>query len=161
MADLGIFSLEFENNIIILEINTLEFVYWRNFKKKQKSLNLEQKVPLVCYFWARTFKNCCHISNQHPQICLFAKFHEKARMPKFGTKNVWFRYFGAKIWKQYYHIWYQHFQIFLITKFCGKIKMFKVGTKNALLGHFWPRVFKSYCHIWNQHPQICLFANFD
>ena len=36
MADLGIFELEFENNIVIFEISTLEFVYLQNLALKQK-----------------------------------------------------------------------------------------------------------------------------
>ena len=36
MADLGIFGLEFENNIVIFEISTLEFVYLQNLALKQK-----------------------------------------------------------------------------------------------------------------------------
>ena len=35
----------------------------------------------------------------HPQICLFAKFHRKTKMPKFGTKNALFGYFWARILK--------------------------------------------------------------
>ena len=33
MAFLGIFGLEFENNIVIFDISTLEFVYLENFVK--------------------------------------------------------------------------------------------------------------------------------
>ena len=36
MADLAIFGLEFENNIVIFEISTLEFVYLQNLALKQK-----------------------------------------------------------------------------------------------------------------------------
>ena len=32
-------------------------------------------------------KNYCQIWNQHPQICVLAKFYEEIKMPKFGTKN--------------------------------------------------------------------------
>ena len=48
------------------------------------------KNALFGYFWARILKNYFHISNQHPQICLIAKFLEKVKMPKFGTKNALF-----------------------------------------------------------------------
>ena len=37
----------------------------------------------------------------HPQICLFAKFHRKTKMPKFGTKNALFGYFWARILKSF------------------------------------------------------------
>ena len=95
-------------------------------------------------------KNCCHTWNQHPKTCQFGKFNEK-RMPKFGTKNVWFAYFGAAIWKQYCHIRNYHLPIYLITKFREKTKMPKFGKKNVVFG---------YCHIWNQRLRISLIAKF-
>ena len=42
-------ELEFENNIVIFEISTLEFVSLQNFAKKQKCLNLGTKLCL-CLF---------------------------------------------------------------------------------------------------------------
>ena len=58
------------------------------------------KIPLFGYFWAGILKNYCHIWNQHPQICQLAKFREKTKMPKFGTKNVLFVIFNQEclIW---------------------------------------------------------------
>ena len=122
----------------------------------------------IWHFWARILKNYCHIWNHYPQICLFAKFHKKTKMPKFGAKSAWFGYFGVGIWKQYCHIWNQDPGIYLTAKFDQKTKMSKFGTKNALFGYFWPKMpylgifwekFKKYhCHIWNQHPQICRFS---
>ena len=50
MLDLGIFGLEFESNIVIFEISTLEFVYLQNFGRKQKCLNLEPKMPYLRIF---------------------------------------------------------------------------------------------------------------
>ena len=44
MPDLGVFGLEFENNIALFEISTLEFVYLQNFTKKHKCLNLGPKM---------------------------------------------------------------------------------------------------------------------
>ena len=37
MSDLGIFGLEFENDIVILKISTLKFVLLQNFVKKMKN----------------------------------------------------------------------------------------------------------------------------
>ena len=54
---------------------------------------------LFQYLWARIFKNYCHISNQRPQSSQIAKFFEKTKMPKFGTKNALFQYFWARILK--------------------------------------------------------------
>ena len=50
MSHLGIFGLEFENNIVIFEISTLEFVKLQNFAKKQKCLNLGPKIPHLGIF---------------------------------------------------------------------------------------------------------------
>ena len=106
-------------------------------------------------FWARILKKYCHIWNQHPQICLVARFCKRAKMCTFGTKNALIGYFWTRIFKNYCHIWNQHPQICLIVKFCKKTKISKFGTKNALFGYFLARILKKYCHIWNHHPQIC------
>ena len=50
-------------------------------------------------------KNYCHISNQHPRICLTAKFCEKMKLPEFGTKIALLGYFGDRILKYHCHIW--------------------------------------------------------
>ena len=54
-----------------------------------------------CLIWVclgkNFFKKYCHIWNQHPQICLFGKFHEKTKLLKFGTKNAWFWYFWPRM----------------------------------------------------------------
>ena len=62
MPDLGIFGLEFENNIVIFEISTFEFVYLQNLAEKQKCLNLGTKMLLgifdqKCLIWIFLFKN--------------------------------------------------------------------------------------------------------
>ena len=46
------------------------------------------KNALFGYFWAWNWKQDDHIWNQHPRICPIAKFHEKPKIPKFGTKNT-------------------------------------------------------------------------
>ena len=38
----------------------------------------------------------CHIWNQHPRICLIAKFCEKPKIPKFGTKNAYLSISGLQ-----------------------------------------------------------------
>ena len=55
MPDLGIFGLEFENNIVIFEISTLEFVYFQNFMERQKHLNFGPKMPYLCIFDEKWF----------------------------------------------------------------------------------------------------------
>ena len=62
------------------------------------------KNALFGYFWARILKNYRHICNQHPQICLIARFCEKTKKSKLETKNSLFGYFWARILKNYYHI---------------------------------------------------------
>ena len=101
----------------------------------------------------------CHIWNQHPQICLFAKFHEKTRTPKFGTKNTWFEYFGAGILKTIviFEIGISNLSICRISR---KTKMPKLRTENALFEYFWARILESCCHIWNQHLRISATAKF-
>ena len=98
------------------------------------------KSALFGYFWARILKSYGHIWNQHPQICLFARFHGNTKMPKFGTKNSWFGYFWARIFENYCHIWNQHLQICLIANFYEERKMFKFGTKNTLFEYFGPKM---------------------
>ena len=48
--ELCIFGLEFENNIVIFEIGTLEFVKFQNLAKKQKCLNLGPKMSYLGIF---------------------------------------------------------------------------------------------------------------
>ena len=90
------------------------------------------------YFGARVWKQYCHIWNHHPRIrlvfsrfldlggnlgssyptilvypriCRIAKFCERTKMLKFGTKNALFGYSWARILKSYCHSWNQHPQI--------------------------------------------------
>ena len=56
-----------------------------------------------------------HTWNQHPRISPIAKFHEKLKMPKFGTKNALFVYFLVGIWKKYCLIWNQRVGICVVA----------------------------------------------
>ena len=51
-------------------------------------LKFGTKNALVGYFWATILKNYCDIWNKQSQICLVAKFCEKTKMAKFGSKNA-------------------------------------------------------------------------
>ena len=95
---------------------------------------------LLKYFWAWLSKNFCHISNQHPQICLFAKFHKKARMPKFEIKISYFGIFGLQIY--FSDIWNQGTKFCLIAKFWEKTKMRKciILLKNKKCLHLGPKI---------------------
>ena len=104
-------------------------------RKTQKRLHLGPKMP--SFFEKLEFsKKCCHITNQHPEICLIAKFCKKPKMPKFGSKNALLGYFWTRIWKHYCHIWNVHTRICLGEKFRKKTKMPKFGTKMPYLGTF-------------------------
>ena len=94
------------------------------------------KNALLSIFSARILKNYCHIWNQHPKIFLFAKFHEKAKLHKFGTRNALFGYVSDRILKNYCQIWNQPHRIFLIAKFREKTKIHTFGTKNAWYAFF-------------------------
>ena len=48
-------------------------------------------------FGAGTWKQYCHIWNQHPRICLIAKSGEETKMLKFGTKDALFGNFWPKM----------------------------------------------------------------
>ena len=108
-----------------------------------KTPKFETKNDFFWYFWARHLKNLCHIWNQHFQICLIPKFHEKLKLPKSATENTLFGYFWPWILKNYCNIWSQQTQICLITKFSEKTKLPKFGTRNALFGYFWDTILKS------------------
>ena len=78
MPYLRIFGREFENNFVIFEISTLEFVLLQNFVKKiKKCLNLGLKMPYLGIFGLEFIKHLSHIWNQHPWICLIKKIFAK------------------------------------------------------------------------------------
>ena len=96
---LGYFWLEFENNILIFERNTPDLsnckISWR---KNTKMFKFSPKI--VCwfaYFCVGIWKCCRHIWNLCPRICLAAKFGEKIKIFRFGTKKAWFGYFLAGV----------------------------------------------------------------
>ena len=86
------------------------------------------KNALSGYLWATIFKDYCYIWNQHPQICLFAKFR------KFGTTNILFAYFWARILEDYCRIWNMYPWICRLEKFCEKQKCLNLGSKMLYLG---------------------------
>ena len=85
------------------------------FQKNPKIPEFPTKNPLSEYFWARSLKNYCHISNQHVRICLIKKFCEGTTVSEFWTKNVIFGSFqlkmsyfgilGEEFLKNFCHIW--------------------------------------------------------
>ena len=68
------------------------------FRTRNVLLSIFDQECLIWVFLCKNFlKNYCHNRNQHPQFCVFAKFHEKSKLHKFETKNAWFGYFWAGI----------------------------------------------------------------
>ena len=138
MSYFGIFGLEFEKTVAIFEINTLKFV-WLQISRKNKNVSNAS----LGYFWAGIWKKYCHIWNQHPRLCLIAKFYKKTKIPKFGTKNALFGYFWTRILKNYCHIGNQLLRICLLAKFCEETKMPNLGLKMPFLS-----IFDQKCLIW-------------
>ena len=68
--------------VVIFEINTLIFVYFQNFMKKQKCLNLEPKMPDLGIFGMEPGNNIV--------ISEINTFNENAL---FGKKRALFGYF--------------------------------------------------------------------
>ena len=83
MPHMGFLGIEFWKTIV-------------TFEKKTPSISLNWEIlwtnknSLRGYFGVRTWKNYCHIKNQHARSFLIVKFHEKMKFPKFGTKNSLF-----------------------------------------------------------------------
>ena len=70
------------------------------FGTKYVLLSIFDQECLIWLFYGQNFlKNFCHIWNQHLHICIFAKFCEKTKMSKFGSKNVFKGYFWTRILK--------------------------------------------------------------
>ena len=69
------------------------------FGAKIKILKFSTKNAWCGYFWARILKNYCHIWNQHPRICLIAKFHEKWKCLNLGPKMPYLGIFGLEFEK--------------------------------------------------------------
>ena len=72
--------------------------------RKNKNAQILYQKCVIWIYLGYNLKTLLSYWNQHPQICLTAKFFEKAKMPKFGIKNALFRLFWARVWKKYCHI---------------------------------------------------------
>ena len=119
----------FRKTIVIFEISTLGLVWLQNFVKKQKCLNLGPKMQFFGIFGLEFKKNYCHIWNRHPQVCLFAKFHGKTKMPKFGTKNAWFGYFGLEFENNLVIFEISTLEFVWLQNFAKKQKCLNLGPK--------------------------------
>ena len=140
-----------------------------------KMPNFGPRNTLVGYFWAGTWKQYYYIWDQQHQICLIAKFREKAKISKFGsknamnknalmiilTKNVLLGYFWAWIWKRHVVICeISVLEFALLQSLVQKFKSLNLTPKCLfwVFYLFWSGIWKQYSHIWNQHPRICLIV---
>ena len=80
----------------VFQISMFELVNMKSFIQEQENFKLVTKNTLFGYFWARILKTYCHIWNQLPEICQFAKFCEKTVMSKSRTENSLFEIFGLE-----------------------------------------------------------------
>ena len=84
---LGIFWLQFDKNDCEI-FNQYSHIFENiMFHPKQTKNKLRTKNVLLG-LWALMFKNCCHICNHRPPICIIGNFRAKIGILKFGTKNA-------------------------------------------------------------------------
>ena len=79
MPYLSTCGLEFENDIVIFEISTLEFVYLQNFAKKQKHLNLESKMRYLGIFGLGFYKTIVIFEISSFEFILLQNFVKKQK----------------------------------------------------------------------------------
>ena len=132
----GFFWARIKKNIVRCKISTIKFVYFQNFMRKQKCLNLEPKMPDLCTFGLE-------FENKHPWICQIVKFRDETKTPKFGTKRALIELFWAIILKNYCHIWNQHLRISLRENSVKKRKCLNLGRKMPYFS-----IFDQKCLIW-------------
>ena len=171
MSHLGIFGLEFKKKISSCLKSAPSDLPNRKILQKTKMAKFGTQNTLWGYFWTGVWKQYCHIFNQHPLICLVAKFREIMKMPKFRTKNASCGYFWATILKNLLSYLKSAPSNFSNSKFREKTKIPEFETKNALFGYFWLPfpylgiylfilfilfiwIWKKYSQIWNQHLWI-------
>ena len=116
--------------IIKFLISTLEFAKLYIFIQNEKNLGLKK---IYLGLWAGMLKNYC---NQHPPICLIAKFRAKIRSLKFGARNALFRCFWEQFQKTVVIFAISALKFALLQSLLQKIKILKFGTKNARFPYF-------------------------
>ena len=96
---------------------------------KKNSLSLGPKMLEI-------LKDYCHIWNQHPQICQTAKFLEKMKMSKFGTKNALFGIFWLEFENNILIFEISTLNFIKLQNFLEKWKCLNLGPKMPYLGIF-------------------------
>ena len=112
---------------------------FRKFQKKNALFGyFSTKMSYLRIFVTKLSKYYCHIWNQHREICLFARIHEKTKIPKLETENTLFVHFWGRIVKKlslYLNSAPQNLYIWTIS--WKKTKMSKFETQNEWFGKFW------------------------
>ena len=104
------------------------------------------KIVFFGYLWGKIFKNCSHISNQHPQICPIANFAKKQKCLNLGQKRPYLGLSGLEFKKTIAILEISTLKFVQLQNFAKITKISKFGTKNALFGYFWARILTNYCH---------------
>ena len=91
----GSSELKIYKFFVIFEINSLEFVYLQECTKKKKKSKFRTKKALFGFFWARNWNKYCHISNQHPRLCLIWNFFQKSKNIYFWHQKIFIRVFWS------------------------------------------------------------------
>ena len=129
MPDLGIFGLELENNVVISEISTLEYVYLQNFTKKQKCLNLGKKF-LIWIFLGQNFKNTIAIFEISTLKCVyFQNFTKKQKCINLVPKMPDLCIFGLRFESNIVIFETNTLEFVYLQHFAKKTKMLKFGIK--------------------------------
>ena len=107
MPDLGIFELEFENNIVKFEIGTHWFCLIAKHREIMEMPKFRTKNVLFRYIWAWILKNYWHIWNQRPRTCHKRTFNSYSefwyrvwKCLNFGPKMLYFGIFGLEFKKK-------------------------------------------------------------
>ena len=93
---LGILGRNFEKTIVIFEISTLKFVYFQNFTKKQKCLNLRPKMPDLCIFGLEFENNFVIFEITTFEFAKLQKFTKKQKCLNLGPKMPCLGIFGLE-----------------------------------------------------------------
>ena len=96
ISSLDIFGARFFERLLPYLKSTPSNLDICKISRKTKMSKFGTKNVSFMYFWAGIWKQYYYIWNQHPRICLFAKFRQKTKMPKFGTKNALLGIFGLE-----------------------------------------------------------------
>ena len=117
--------------------------------KEWKYLSFGLKMQYFGIFGLAFENKYYHIWNQHPRICLIAKFCEKPKMPKFGTKNAYLSISGL------HNVRAILSYLKSAPSNLSNCKILRKKTKKVRA-----KTWQVYCHTWNQDPRTCLIAKY-